>query len=352
MTTATKKKDSAEKLASDKYFNLIEHAADGIAIIQDGVLKLVNTTLCRISGYDKEELLGMPFTKLLTPESQKLTLARYQARLAGKKVPTVYEIKALIKNGKTRDIEINAALTEYEGRPADEVIIRDITERKQTEQALRESEAKYKTLVENAPIGIYFNDFGGTFLYGNKRAEEITGYKREELLGKSFLKLKLLDPKELAKAVKLLALNKLGKATGPDRFILNRKDGTKSIVEIQTRITTVGGKKVVLGMAEDITERKKLEEKLQESEKEKSALLEEAPVAIFSTDLKGKITYVNKRFEAESGYSRGEIIGKNAFKLDWFSEGTLRYFIQRMAARLRGKPHKNWATQFKRKDGR
>ena len=85
MTIATKGKGSPQGLTGDKYFNLIEHAADGIAIIQDGVFKLVNTALARISGYDKKELLGMPFTQLLTPASQKLTVERYQARLAKEK---------------------------------------------------------------------------------------------------------------------------------------------------------------------------------------------------------------------------------------------------------------------------
>jgi len=141
-------------------------------------------------------------------------------------------------------------------------------EHKQAEEALRESEEKYKTLVEDAPIGIYFSDFGGTFLYGNKKAEEIVGYKRQELLGKSFLKVRLLDPKGIGKSIKLLALNKLGNATGPDEFVLNRKDGSKSIVEICTRITTVGGRKVVLGMVEDITERKLAEEREKELHQE------------------------------------------------------------------------------------
>ena len=124
MTITTKGKDCPEGLVGDKYFiSLIEHAADGIAIIQDGVFKMVNTALTRMSGYDKKELLGMPFTQLLTPQSQKLTLERYQARLAGKKVRPVYNIKAITKDGTILDIEINAALTEYEGRAADEIII-------------------------------------------------------------------------------------------------------------------------------------------------------------------------------------------------------------------------------------
>jgi PAS domain S-box-containing protein len=120
-------KISLEKSTTARYFHLIEHAADGIAIIQDGVFKLVNSALVRMSEYDKEELLGMPFIKLLCPESQNLVIARYRARLAGKEVPSLYEAKAITKSGQIRDIEINATLTEHEGRAADGVIIRDIT---------------------------------------------------------------------------------------------------------------------------------------------------------------------------------------------------------------------------------
>ena len=184
MVIATKRKGSLEGLTGDKYFNLIEHAADGIAILQDGVFKLVNTALTRISGYDKEELLGMPFTQLLTPESQKLTLARYQARLAGKKVPPVYEIKAVIKDGEVRDIEVNAALTEYEGRIADEVIIRDITERKQAEEALKESQKFSSSLLENSPNPMSVINPDTSVKYVNPAFEKLTGFTLAEITGK------------------------------------------------------------------------------------------------------------------------------------------------------------------------
>jgi PAS domain S-box-containing protein len=182
---------------------------------------------------------------------------------------------------------------------------------KQAEEALRESEEKYKTLTEDVPIGIYFNDFKGTFLYGNKKAEEITGYKREELLGKSFLKLKLLGPKELAKAAKLLALNKLGKATGPDRFVLNRKDGTKSVVEIRTKLTTVGSKKLVLGIVEDITERQQAEEALQESEEKFRELAESITDIFFAFDKDLRYIYWNRASEELTGVSAKDALGKH-----------------------------------------
>jgi len=372
-----------------KYFNLVEHAADGIAILQDGVLKLVNSALVRMSGYDREELLGMPFIRLLTPESQAFVMARYQDRLAGKEVPSIYEAKAIHKDGEVRDIEINAALTEYEGRAADEVIIRDITERKRmeydlqervkelrclygiaeiaerpgitldelyqetvnlllkswqypeltcarivingkkfetkncrgsqwkqsadievdgvkagiveviyleerpeldegpflkekrllidavakqlgritelkrAEETLRQSQKNLRAYLERAPDGVYINDLNGTFLYGNKKAEEIAGYKRGELIGKSFLKLNLLPAKHLAKAGKLLALNLMGRPTGPDEFELIRKDGSRIWVEINTVPIKQEGKTVVIGFVRDITEHKRAEEEIQ-----------------------------------------------------------------------------------------
>jgi PAS domain S-box-containing protein len=188
MTTANKEKSSRQKFAEDKYFNLIEHAADGITILQDGVFKLVNTTLACISGYDKGELLGMPFAKLLTPESQKLAIARYQARLAGKKVPTIYEVKALTKDGETRNIELNAALTEYEGRVADEVIIRDITERKQAAEKLRESEERYRSLtddvLDSSRVGIFILDSDFRIVWVNRALERYFGLRRDEIIGK------------------------------------------------------------------------------------------------------------------------------------------------------------------------
>ncbi len=137
----------------DRYHNLIEHSADGIAIVQDGVIKLVNSAGVRMSGYSREELLGMPFTQLVTPDCQNLVMERYRARLAGKKVPSLYEIKFVTKDGQVRDAEVNAALAKYEGRPADEIIVRDITERKQAEEREKQMQQELNLARRMASIG-------------------------------------------------------------------------------------------------------------------------------------------------------------------------------------------------------
>jgi PAS domain S-box-containing protein len=188
-----------------------------------------------------------------------------------------------------------------------ETLQKDITERKKIEKELKNSKDIYETLVENSPIGVYYNDFKGVFLYGNRKAEEIVGYKREELIGKSFLKLKLLDPQDMSKAVKLLALNRLGKPTGPDEFILNRKDSSKRTVEIRTLAINIGGKKAILGLVEDITERKQAEEELRESEEQYRDLFENANDLIQCVMPNGHFLYVNKTWRKILGYSKEEV---------------------------------------------
>jgi PAS domain S-box-containing protein len=138
----------------------------------------------------------------------------------------------------------------------------EITEHKQTEEELRSSEERLRILFEDAPDAYYLNDLKGNFLDGNKAAEEIIGYKKEEIIGKSFLKLKLLSPAQLPRAAAGLARNALGKASGPDEFVIKRKDGSQIPVEIRTFPVKIKGKAVVLGIARDITERKRAEEEI------------------------------------------------------------------------------------------
>ena len=168
-----------------------------------------------------------------------------------------------------------------------------------------------KMLFEYAPDPFYLSDLKGTFIDANKAAEKVTGYKREELIGKSFLKLKLLPPEQIPKAASLLAKNALGESTGPDEFTFNRKDGSKAVLEIRTFPVKIKGKTFVLGIARDITEKKKIEQVLRASEKKYRTLAENIPDVLIQIDLEGNIIYLSKSFETKTGYSREEIQGKN-----------------------------------------
>ncbi|GBD88004.1 autoinducer 2 sensor kinase/phosphatase LuxQ [bacterium BMS3Abin03] len=140
----------------------------------------------------------------------------------------------------------------------------DITDLKKVKKDLNDSREQLKILFEYAPDAYYLSDLKGNFIDGNKAAEELTGYKKEELIGKNFLKLDLLAPGQKRKALKLLANNALGKPTGPDELVLLRKNGSKVITEIKTFPVNIKGQAYILGIARDITERKRVEEQIRE----------------------------------------------------------------------------------------
>lgn len=173
-------------------------------------------------------------------------------------------------------------------------------------------------LFEKAPDAIYLNDLKGTFLDGNEEAEKITGYKREELIGKSFLNLNLLSKRDIPKAVVNLGRNLLGQVTGPDDFTLNRKDGTQVIVEIRTYPFTVDGQKMVMGIARDITQRKQVESELlaetraREISEERFRRFSESAsesFVLFDSDL--VFVYINKVGAERLGMHKDEVIGRH-----------------------------------------
>ena len=138
-----------------------------------------------------------------------------------------------------------------------------------------ESEEKYRSLFEFAPDGIYLNDLKGNFVDSNKIMEELTGYKKKELIGKNFLKLRLLSPMQIPKVAALLSKNMLGKSTGPDEFVLNHKDGSKVVIEIRTIPVKIKDKTLVFGIAHDITHRKIAEEEIKRAKDELQSKVKE-----------------------------------------------------------------------------
>src|SRR4030042_92169 len=229
-------------------------------------------------------------------------------------------------------------------------ILNNITESKQAEEELIDLEGNFKILFDYAPDTYYINDLKGNVVDGNKATERMTGYKKEELVGKNFLKLKLLALTDIPKAAKALLKNIMGQPTGPDEFILNRKDKSTVTVEISTYPVKIKGKTLVLGIARDITKREQMqkeiivykeyleelvkeralqlkeaneqfqkyivmykqdEEAIQKSQQEFAILFNKSPEAIIYTDEKGTILKINPRFSELFGYTSKEIEGKN-----------------------------------------
>lgn len=187
----------------------------------------------------------------------------------------------------------------------------DIEKRKKAEGELGDSEERLKILFDYAPDAYYISDLKGNFIDGNKAAERLMGYKKEELVGKSFLKLKLLSLTDMPKAAKLLAKSLRGQPTGPDEFVLQRKDKSKVTVEISTYPVKIKERTLVLGIARDITERKQIEKALRRSQQEFTNLFMNNPEALLYLDDKDIISNINSRFTELFGYTLEEIKDKD-----------------------------------------
>ncbi|GAH65880.1 unnamed protein product, partial [marine sediment metagenome] len=140
--------------------------------------------------------------------------------------------------------------------------------------------------------------------------ERLLGYKKEELIGKSFLKLKLLSLADIPKAAKLLVKNLRGQPTGSDEFVLNRKDNSKVTVEISTYPVKIKGRVLALGIARDITERKEAEKALADSEEKYRTVFENTGTATIIIEEDEIISMVNTQSEKMYGYSKKEIENK------------------------------------------
>ncbi len=179
-----KKIENALRESKEKYRNLVERATDGILIISDGTIRYCNSSLAHMAGYKMSELTGKPFQDFLNKESKSQLLERYHKRIQGFPVEQVYEATIHRKNGEVLLVEINSDLITYEGRPAVLSIIRDITIRKKSEDALKKINKQLHTLIHAIPDMVYFKDIEGRNLLFNKSFADYVGKSSHHIEGK------------------------------------------------------------------------------------------------------------------------------------------------------------------------
>ena len=133
-----KSTEEALRESEAKYSTLVEHANDGVVIVQDDLCKFANKAMGEISGYSTEKIIDMPFSQILAPESADLVAKMNELNTTEQKIPVTYEVTIQRDDGTTKDVEISASIIQYNGKSAGMGIARDITERKLAEQKLKE----------------------------------------------------------------------------------------------------------------------------------------------------------------------------------------------------------------------
>ncbi len=257
--THLKRTQEALQESEQKYKTITESSLTGIFIHQDGRYVFVNDRFAEIHDYKREELLGKQHLSLVHPDQREIVKQRASKRLKGEAVPQRYELKRRRKDGKTIWCETMVTRIQYAGRPAIMGNMIDLTERKKAEEALRESEERYKAIFEGAAEGIMIADIETMRQkYANPAICRMLGYSEQELKRMS---VRDIHPKEdLENVISEFEAQARGEKTLAQDIRCLRKDGTTIYADINTAKVLIDGRKCNVGFFTDTTERKKEEE--------------------------------------------------------------------------------------------
>lgn len=266
-----------------------------------------NAELENLTGYTTADLQDARLQDLVHSEDWARIRQRAQARRAGESSGGRTEMRLVHRDGQTRWVEYTTAEIEYDGHPTVLGTAFDITERKQAEAALLQSEERFRTLIETVSAATFIFK-GDMMTYVNRRAEELTGYSREELLQKTFWE--LIHP-EMQAFVKERGQARQRGEDIPSRYEvrLQTKTGETCWVEFTGTLMDVEGEPAVLGTAFEVTQRKLAEAALQEGEERFRTLVQNASEAIVILDV-SSLNFIEANPAAEMlyGLSRAELL--------------------------------------------
>ncbi|MEO8605065.1 MAG: PAS domain S-box protein, partial [bacterium] len=264
---ATIERYTAELRQSEAHFrSLVENASDLVTVITaDGSISYSSPAHERVLGFTTAERLGTDPMAMVHPDDAPRIRELFAHGVAMPGLIEPLEYRHRHKDGTWRYMEGVGTNLLYDPAVAGIVVnSRDVSQRKEMEADLRSSEEYLKVLFDYAPVAFYLNDLEGRFVDGNRAAQEMIGYRREELIGQSFLTLDLLPADQLSRAAALL-LDSMVRPSGPIEIALKRKDGSLIEVEVRTFPIRIKGETLVLGVARDITERKRIDAELQQA---------------------------------------------------------------------------------------
>ena len=179
--TERKKAETALRESEERYRTAIEHSNDGVAVLSGSIHVYANHRLAEIFGYDSyREIIGKPVTFLVHPDDRDRVTFNFETRQNDGTAPSRYEFRGLKKDGATIYVEVSVTAIAYHGKHNVLSYMRDVTERKLAEVALKDSEEKYRLLIQNATEAIFVVQ-DGTVKFPNPKAQEKSGYSQGEL---------------------------------------------------------------------------------------------------------------------------------------------------------------------------
>jgi len=221
--TPRKRAEEALRQSEERFRTLSETSQTGIYIFQNGTILYVNPTFARIYGYTPEEMLGMDPLSLVTPEDRAFVKERMQARLDKKEKISEYESRMVTKDQRIINVRIMGAVIPFQGRPAIAGNLLDITEQKRAEEALRESEERYRILFDESPISLWEEDLSDIrFWLDTKKEEGINDFR-------TYFE---MHPEDVPSCIRMVTVTRINRAT-------EALFGTHSLKEFSESLSSV-----------------------------------------------------------------------------------------------------------------
>jgi PAS domain S-box-containing protein len=307
---------------SEERFRTVYDAVNDAIFIHDmvtGAILDVNLKMCHMYGLTREEALKFDIGELssgVSPFTQKEASDKIAKSAAG--IPQLFEWHAKHKDGHLFWVEVNMRKASIAGEDRAIVVVRDITERKQAEEDLLESERRYRTLFESAGDSIFLMQ-GDRFVECNTRTLEMFGCTRAQIIGEAPYRFSPPEQPD-GRASKDKALEKINAALAGETQFFEWKhikyDGTPFDAEVSLNRIVLSAGEYLQAIVRDISDRKRSEVKLRESEQLYRALINASPDAVTITDFSGIITFVSPNTLELFGYDRAdELLGEPV--LNW-----------------------------------
>ena len=307
--TERKQAEKALKASEEKYSVLIEQSSDGIVLLDGFSIIFANQKIIEMSGYSQSEIIGKQFIELVAPEYHELLINSYQRVLAPAE-PNTLELGIMNKDDKKITADTRALPIMYRNRPATMVIIRDVTDWKKAEEALKASEQNFRNSMDNSIIGIRISDINETNLYANQALLDIFGYKNADEI-KVNPPQNYYSPQAYADWVVRHEKLKRGEPMPKQLEIdIVRKDGTTRNLQVSLNEVFWDGKQRYQTLYNDITELKLAEKAQRESEAKFRMIVENTRDMIFTINLRREYVYVSPSFHTMLGYKPDELVGK------------------------------------------
>ncbi len=275
----------------------------------------INDKTCQILGYERSELLKMSWAKITHPDDLAADVGNFNRVLHGETDGYSMNKRFIRKDGQVIDAAISVRCVRGADGSADYFVamLEDITEQRRMEEALRESEAKYRALFDAANDAIFLLR-DGVFVDSNARGLEMFGVTREQIIGQSpafFAPPTQPDGSDSQQAVVENTQRVLAGELQLFEFVHQRPDGTLFHVQVSLNPVELGGKVYIQGIVRDMTERKRAEEETHRVSRRMQLLLESAGEGIYGIDKEGRCTFINHAGAELLGYQPEEILGRS-----------------------------------------